>query len=43
VDWPTRAVRPAYAVLDCAKIDRDLGLRLPDWRRSVADTVERLA
>ena len=41
-DWPTRAMRPAYAVLDCAKADRDLGLRLPDWRRSVADTVDRL-
>lgn len=42
-DWPTKATRPAYAVLDCAKIERDLGLRLPDWRRSVAATVERLA
>ena len=42
-DWPTRAVRPAYAVLDCTKIERDLGIRLPDWRDSVAATVERLA
>jgi dTDP-4-dehydrorhamnose reductase len=42
-DWPTRAVRPATAVLDCSKIERDLGLRLPEWRGSVAETVERLA
>ena len=42
-DWPTKAMRPANAVLDCSKIERDLGLRLPDWRRSVAETVERLA
>lgn len=42
-DWPTKATRPANAVLDCSKIERDLGLRLPDWRRSVAETVERLA
>jgi dTDP-4-dehydrorhamnose reductase len=42
-DWPTRAARPAYAVLDCSKAERDLGLRLPEWRASVARTVERLA
>jgi dTDP-4-dehydrorhamnose reductase len=42
-DWPTRAVRPPYAVLDCAEIAGDLGIRLPDWRQSVATTVERLA
>ena len=42
-DWPTRATRPAYSVLDCTRIERDLGLRLPDWRSSVARTVGRLA
>lgn len=42
-DWPTRAVRPPFAVLDCARIERDLGLRLSDWRQSVAAVVERLA
>ena len=42
-DWPTKAVRPTNAVLDCSKIERDLGLRLSDWRASVAETVERLA
>jgi dTDP-4-dehydrorhamnose reductase len=42
-NWPTKAARPPYAVLDCAAIERDLGIRLPDWRQSVAATVERLA
>ena len=42
-EWPTRAARPVFAVLDCTKAERDLGLRLPEWRRSVAETVERLA
>jgi dTDP-4-dehydrorhamnose reductase len=42
-DWPTKAARPAYAVLDCTRAERDLGVALPDWRRSVAATVERLA
>ena len=42
-EWPTRAARPPYAVLDCAAIERDLGIRLPDWRQSLTATVERLA
>lgn len=42
-DWPTRAVRPPFAVLDGNKAERDLGIRLPDWRASVAATVRRLA
>jgi dTDP-4-dehydrorhamnose reductase len=42
-EWPTKAVRPAYAVLDCGKIERELGIRLPDWRLGVAEAVERLA
>jgi dTDP-4-dehydrorhamnose reductase len=41
-DWPTRARRPAYAVLDCDRIARDLGCRLPNWRESVARVVECL-
>jgi dTDP-4-dehydrorhamnose reductase len=41
-DWPTKATRPPFAVLDCGKIKRDLGIRLPDWRESVARAVERL-
>ena len=42
-DWPTKAVRPPYAALDCTRAERDLGLRLPDWRLSVGRTVERMS
>ena len=42
-DWPTKAVRPPFAVLDSGRIHRDLGIRLPDWRQSVSASVEHLA
>ncbi len=42
-DWPTRARRPRNSVLDCGKFERDFGLRLPDWPKSVAEVVARLA
>ncbi len=31
-DYPTAARRPAYSVLDNAKVERVFGVRLPDWR-----------
>lgn len=30
--YPTAAARPRYSVLDCAKLARDFGIALPDWR-----------
>jgi dTDP-4-dehydrorhamnose reductase len=42
-DWPMRAVRPKYSVLDSAKFARDFGFRLPDWHQSVGEVVNRLA
>jgi len=42
-DWPTKADRPPFAVLDCSRIERELGIRLPDWRQSLALAIERLA
>jgi dTDP-4-dehydrorhamnose reductase len=42
-DWPTRAERPRNSVLDSGKFERDFGFRLPDWRPSIAEVVERLA
>jgi dTDP-4-dehydrorhamnose reductase len=42
-DWPVRAVRPTYSVLDSSKAERDWGIRLPDWRQSVGEVVRRLA
>lgn len=31
-EYPTKAVRPAYSVLNKAKIRRDFGLSIPHWR-----------
>ena len=41
-DWPTPARRPPDSRLDCTKLDRVFGLRLPPWRDSVARTVEEV-
>lgn len=41
-DWPTPAQRPADSRLDSAKLERVFGVTLPDWRRSVARTVDHL-
>ena len=32
LDYPAQARRPLYSVLSNAKMERDFGLRLPDWR-----------
>jgi dTDP-4-dehydrorhamnose reductase len=39
-DWPTPARRPPDSRLDCGKLQRAFGLRLPDWRDSVDRTVD---
>ncbi len=31
-DWPTAAKRPADSRLDCGRLDRVFGVRLPHWR-----------
>jgi dTDP-4-dehydrorhamnose reductase len=41
-DWPTPAKRPADSRLDCGKLERVFGVRLPAWRRSLPPTVDRL-
>lgn len=41
-DWPTPARRPADSRLDCDKLERVFGVRLPAWRRSLEPIVERL-
>ncbi|MXV45153.1 dTDP-4-dehydrorhamnose reductase [Saccharibacter sp. 17.LH.SD] len=41
-DWPTPAPRPADSRLSNEKLERIFGLRLPDWKQSVAATVQRL-
>jgi len=42
-DWPMRAVRPQYSVLNCDRFARDFDIRLPNWRHSVGEVVMRLA
>jgi dTDP-4-dehydrorhamnose reductase len=41
-DYPTPAPRPANSQLDCSKLERTFGLRLPAWQEGVAECVERL-
>lgn len=40
--YPARAPRPANARLDCGKLERTFGLKLPPWRDGVAECVRRL-
>jgi dTDP-4-dehydrorhamnose reductase len=41
-DYPTPARRPANSVLDCTKIERQFGIRQPDWRATLGVIVETL-
>ena len=41
-DWPTPARRPADSRLDNTKLQTTFGVTLPDWRASLARTVDRL-
>ena len=35
-DYPTPATRPAYSVLDNAKVRGTFGIHLPDWEQALA-------
>ena len=41
-DYPTPAKRPSNSRLDCSKLERAHGVRLPHWRSSLEPVVERL-
>jgi dTDP-4-dehydrorhamnose reductase len=41
-EFPTPARRPANSRLDCARLEAVFGIRLPDWRDSVARTVDEI-
>ena len=41
-DYPTRAARPAYSVLDNTALQRDLAIVLPDWRDGLAHVLDEL-
>jgi dTDP-4-dehydrorhamnose reductase len=42
-DYPTRARRPAYSVLDTSKAAAAFGLQLPDWRVGLDSVLDALA
>jgi dTDP-4-dehydrorhamnose reductase len=41
-DYPTPAARPAYSVLDTAKLEQEFGIELPHWREGLAATLDAL-
>jgi dTDP-4-dehydrorhamnose reductase len=41
-EYPSAARRPANSRLDCAKIERQFGIRLPPWRQSLDRCLDRL-
>ncbi len=42
-DYPTRARRPAYSVLDCARLENAFGLELADWRLGLDEVLGEIA
>lgn len=42
-DFPTRARRPAWSVLDGARLEAAFGLQLPDWRAGLDQVLDELA
>jgi len=40
--YPTKATRPAYSVLDKTKIKTTLGIEIPQWKESLARCIEEL-
>jgi dTDP-4-dehydrorhamnose reductase len=41
-EWPTPAKRPPDSRLDCGKLERTFGVRLPSWRASLARTIAEI-
>lgn len=42
-DFPTPAIRPAYAVLDKAKIKEAYGITIPHWRESLKICIDKIS
>jgi dTDP-4-dehydrorhamnose reductase len=38
-EYVTRAVRPAFSVMDKSKIKQNLGIEIPYWRSSLAKCI----
>jgi dTDP-4-dehydrorhamnose reductase len=41
-EYVTRAIRPAFSVMDKAKIKKELGIEIPYWRESLVKCIEKL-
>jgi dTDP-4-dehydrorhamnose reductase len=41
-EYPTRAKRPANSRLDCSKLARTFGIRLPPWQSSLDTYLDQL-
>jgi dTDP-4-dehydrorhamnose reductase len=42
-DYPTKAARPAYSVLDTARLRATFGVELPGWQAGLDGVVADLA
>jgi dTDP-4-dehydrorhamnose reductase len=42
-EYPTKATRPAYSVMDKTKVKQTLGITIPHWRTSLQTCLSRLA
>jgi dTDP-4-dehydrorhamnose reductase len=40
-EYPTPAKRPAHSVLDCGRLYKTFGLRLPDWETSLRQVLDK--
>ena len=41
-EYPTKAQRPAYSVMDKSKIKCTYGIDIPEWKESLKDCIELL-
>jgi dTDP-4-dehydrorhamnose reductase len=42
-DYPTRAARPAYSVLDTSRLSAAFGLQCPDWHDGLRAVLDEFA
>jgi dTDP-4-dehydrorhamnose reductase len=42
-EYPTKAKRPRYSVLDCTKIENDIGITQPSWEKGVYQALKGLS
>jgi dTDP-4-dehydrorhamnose reductase len=42
-DYPSQTPRPAHSELDCTKLEKNFGIRLPVWTEGLAQCVARLS